>query len=33
MIEAKTQIERELIHAARRGDLRAFNRLVEMYQD
>ena len=33
MTEAKTRIERELIQAARRGDLRAFNRLVEMYQD
>ncbi len=33
MSEAQARVERELIQSAKRGDLRAFNRLVELYQD
>ncbi len=31
--QARTQHEQELIRLAKRGDVRAFNRLVELYQD
>ncbi|MBI1801221.1 MAG: sigma-70 family RNA polymerase sigma factor [Chloroflexi bacterium] len=33
MSDPQTRLERELIQSARRGDLHAFNRLVESYQD
>ncbi len=33
MSEVRTRVERELIRSAQRGDLRAFNQLVEAYQD
>ena len=33
MTDARARAERELIRAAQRGDVRAFNQLVEMYQD